>query len=641
MTNYRELYKLLSKQQKILLHTQGLSVLIESGELGDDALDLALFHADKEREDAAKAKEREDAAKERKDAMAHAEKMAALEVEKLKAAPEVKVAELELKKRVREIGDAATASRTALTYTELHGAATHEEWDLHFDAVPRDCADYVAAPEADVQVESIDLLTAIGGSCNLNCHDTHKGGVKGLHKPDAVFTHKECKFYTVSAPAVAFLAEFKPRKVIENDKAHVFPSSESGQVLDKLNRLRKVRKWGSLYGVLSNGHHYQLFMLKDSGAFASSNMFTFHDIGPLKAVMTMAEQSIRQEFWFAEHLAKEAQFAGMSVRALLGAGAHCRAWEVGGDDNASSVAVVVAQGEGVDHLLRNYGVFSDLATKRVLNQYEGPLYEPLHCWRDPDSTKAVAAFAQVGETWSASLYRAQQLTCQDVIDIADQIQFFHKCGYIHCDVALRNFVRYEATDGTFRSVLIDAGAAVKKTAAQKKWRGGTMNNASVEWLTKNRASVEAQLFDCVTVPTAVDELWSFAFAVMDLAFVRPFDSKQLIEFREEQMATFSSLGELVKKLDYGGVATAVAKLVCLPKASSAQPPSSSPEHLRTKLPLTPPPSVPSTPPATPLQPRQQQPSSPYTPAAPAAQQRHTTTTMSPYRNRLRQRGVNK
>jgi hypothetical protein len=566
MTNRGELYKLLSDQQNLLLFKQGLSALIETGELGGDALRQALLLADLEREYAAKANEREYAAKanEREDAAtakereyaakakewAHLEKMATLEVEKLK----------------RENRDAASASHTALTYTELHKAATHEHWNLQFDAVPHYCAKYEAAPEADVQGESITQLTAIGGSCSLNCHDTHNDGVKGLHKPDAVFTHKECKFYAVSAAAVAFVAEFKPRRVIANDKAHVFPSSELGQVLDKLNRLRKVRKWGSLYGVLSNGHHYQLFMLKDSGAFASSDMFTFHDIGPLKAVMTMAEQSIRQEFWFAEHLSKEAQFAGMSVRSLLGAGAHCRAWEVGRDDNASSVAVVVAQDEGVDHLLRNYRVFSDLATKRELNQYAGPLYEPLHCWRDWASPKAVAAFAQVGETWSASLYRAQQLTCQDVIDIADQIEFFHKCGYIHCDVALRNFVRCEATNGMFRSVLIDAGAAVKKTAAQK-WRGGTMNNASVEWLTKNRVSVEAQRFDCVTVPTEVDELWSFAFAVMDLAFVRPFDSEQLIQFRKEQIATFSSLVELVGRLDYRGVATAVAKLVCLPQVS--------------------------------------------------------------------------
>jgi hypothetical protein len=175
---------------------------------------------------------------------------------------------------------------------------------------------------------------------------------------------------------------------------------------------------------------------------------------------------------------------------------------------------VVAHGDEILHLAHNYNVFCDLASKREEGDKDLPLYTPLRQWTvDGEQKKAVAVFAEVGQTWSPRLFHAGELTRQDVTDIVKQIEFFHKHGYIHCDVALRNLVRYKDASGAYRSVLIDAGAAVKMGG---KWCGGTVNNASVAWLKKNFANFKANLL--VEVPTVVDELWSFVFAMLDLVY---------------------------------------------------------------------------------------------------------------------------
>jgi hypothetical protein len=254
-------------------------------------------------------------------------------------------------------------------------------------------------------------------------------------------------------------------------------------------------------------------------------------------------------------------------------------WECGTDDEKASVAVVVAHGDEILHLAHNYNVFCDLASKREEGDKDLPLYTPLRQWTvDGEQQKAVAVFAEVGQTWSPQLFRAGELTRQDVTDIVKQIEFFHKHGYIHCDVALRNLVRYKDASGAYRSVLIDAGAAVKMGG---KWCGGTVNNASVAWLKKNFANFKASLL--VEVPTVVDELWSFVFAMLDLVYPKR-DRSNLIAAREEQAAfpAVAAIGKLVVDRKYDDVANAVADLLCLTnlKPPSEEQEQNSPEHPR-------------------------------------------------------------
>jgi hypothetical protein len=201
------------------------------------------------------------------------------------------------------------------------------------------------------------------------------------------------------------------------------------------------------------------------------------------AVLAVAAEAIKPDFWFVEKLHEDERFSEMNVCSLLGTGAHCRAWEWC-SEKVDSVAVVVAESKaGVRHLQRCFGVFHDLAHK---DERPKVLYEPLHLWCDDEDSRAVAVFPQVGTCWTREMFQAFELTRQDLFDVVDQIAHFHKHGYIHCDVALRNIVRYRDAGGDFHSVLIDAGTAVK---AGEKWCGGTMSNAAVKWLESNLANI--------------------------------------------------------------------------------------------------------------------------------------------------------
>jgi hypothetical protein len=411
------------------------------------------------------------------------------------------------------------SSSNALTPTEFYelNKPTHWQVQAKREEFVGAHKSYTTAYESAVQTEMIAALKEIASSCGLECFDAHARGVSGLHKPDAVFT--PLHFFVASAAAVAFLAEFKARSSIADDgQLFAFTSSLQGQVMDKLSRLRVVRPGEDLFATLSNGYHYQLFKLDAQGGVHASDVFLFSDVGALKAVMRLAAASMAPKFWFQSLLQKEDLFKHMSVRSLLGAGAQCRAWEFG-DESLQSVAVVVAETAGAcRHLMQSYRVFADLAGKISEMPKPPPLYTPLFRWSAYDCQKAVCVFAQAGTRWSSDMYRANLLTRQDVHDIVDQIKLFHDHGYIHCDVALRNCVQYEDNDnGTFRSVLIDAGAAVKEG---ERWCGGTVNNAAISWLEANlekAVRVEAnKRVDDIAVPTKKEELWSFVFAEMDL-----------------------------------------------------------------------------------------------------------------------------
>jgi hypothetical protein len=479
----------------------------------------------------------------------------------------------------------------SLSHSELYDKVKPAEWVIEANQVEHRRRHYNAADEATVQNEMMQILENIARECGLNCDDTHDIVVHGLHKPDALITAST--FHTVCPLDVALIVELKARTQLKRDKVpfFTFPNDHSGQVIDKLLRLRQVRTYGTLFGMLSNGYHYQLFKLyfnNSTDTCYKTKVYTLKDVGPLMSVLTTAAAEIKPLFWFVEELHKDKRFSGMSVRQLLGAGAHCRAWEFG-NVKYESVAVVVAESKsGVRHLQRCVGVFRDLARK---GERPKVLYEPLHLWCDEEDSRAVAVFPQVGTCWTREMFQAFELTRQDLIDVVDQIKHFHDNGYIHCDVAARNIVRYQDAGGDFHSVLIDAGTAVK---AGEKWCGGTMSNAAVTWLQPNLPNINVAAltaYGVVTVPTKQEELWSFVFAVMDLCFSRPdVDLRSLVEFRKEQLKlpAVAAIGELVDKLDYRGVAKAVGDLVAIVPHGTKQWSSSkdkiSPEHYRSGSP---------------------------------------------------------
>jgi chemotaxis protein histidine kinase CheA len=486
-------------------------------------------------------------------------------------------------------GDNSLVSTPSEIYKATNGSRV--AWSLMYEReAQRDCT-YNTASEETVQTEMIKALEKIAESCGLKCHDTHTCGVRKLHKPDAVFTLGASSEHMISARVVVFMAEFTARAERKDGavRTFTFPPDEMGQVVDKLLRLRNVRDYDDLFAMLSNGFHYQLFKLDGAGVLHETRVHTLHDVGPLKAAMALAKGSLEDKFWFVEILQKNGDFRGMGAQAMLGAGAHCRAWKCANSER--SIAVVVAEtADTSDHLLHNYRVFEALAASREDDNVL--LYTPLWKWMSYDGSKALAVFAQAGERWTASMFREMKLTRQDVLDIADQIEHFHRNGYIHCDIALRNFVRYQAPDGEFHSVLIDAGAAVNVKRGEK-WRGGTVNNASIAWLMANLDKVEASDHANVTVPSKEDELWSFVLAVMDMCFPTPSDRREIIECRKQRIGigALAAIPTLLRgEIKYTEVANAVADMLLLPKHEKAKLSSSkgSPEHPSTLQATTPP-----------------------------------------------------
>jgi hypothetical protein len=242
--------------------------------LSDEALEVALIELTEEREK----KEEKESKQEEKESkqMAHEKEMKQLDI--ILKQLDVEAAKIKLQSDARS----ASASASAIAYltAEVASKTKIAEWQFSYDRQLRECPAYADAPESTVQTEMIKWLTKFSLPLGLKCHDTHSSGVHGLNRPDAVFTLAAANLVT-GAPAVAFMAEFKARSATAAE-LHEFPPHEVGQVLDKLSRLRAVRQTGALYAMLSNGHHYQLFMMAvaraTSEAFHKSIVYTFGDV---------------------------------------------------------------------------------------------------------------------------------------------------------------------------------------------------------------------------------------------------------------------------------------------------------------------------------------------------------------------------
>jgi hypothetical protein len=515
----------------------------------------------RERADAKEAQERADA----KEANVREDKLA-YQAREERLAKEAHEREIELTKLKSGAKAKSTSKSTSIASTpsEVYNSTHFQKWEIPFASVVHACKDYVAAPETDVRSQMITFLKPIATSVLLQCHDKHATTVPGLHKPDAVLTRSGLRSF--GAPAVAFLAEFKARNVVVGDGVAVFtfPSEEKGKVIDKLSRLRAARPGADLHGMLSNGYHYQLFKFDDNDAFHESNVFTLHDVGPLKTVLKLAADSMAKTLFFVQVLQQTDMFKSMDVRSLLGFGRHCPMWEFGNDGR--QVAVVVAETpQETGHLLHGFNVFLELSNKAQAADRTDPLYSPLFVWSEVDKSKAFAVFDEVGERWTKKMFDENKLTVRDFSDVLGQIEFFHKCGFIHADVASRNFVQV-TKNGVLRSILIDASSAVR--IGTSAWLGGTVVNGALSWLASNLEHINEKRYSEVVPPSKQDELWSFVFAVIDLCFPNMPEGGDILEFRKSQVKRLplSKISALIDNLQYDQLAAAVADLVCAPLA---------------------------------------------------------------------------
>jgi hypothetical protein len=418
------------------------------------------------------------------------------------------------------------------------------------DTVALSCA--AACPSASraaVQAEMVALLGPVGKVCGLTIADTHVAGVAGLHKPDLVFS----LLPFVTALAVGVVVELKARRALGDAAVFGgFSQDHVGQLIDKLSRLRRVRATAVLYGICSNGFHVQYFMLSGQELF-KSDVFTLADRGMLKHVLCAARDSLVGDFQFLDVVAKQLPPTEWQIKSLLGAGSRCRAWEMGRGD-VSITLVVADTDEGRAHLRHNYDVFSELHGEKASAQLDVLLYRPM--WIESSQRTTVAAFEQCGVRWSQSMMHL--LTRGDVDDIIAQLAFMHRCGFIHGDVATRNFVRF-TVDGVARSVLIDAGSATKSGDA---WRGGTVFNASVAWLESNLHHIRNHQRSQVQPGTVQDDLWAFVFALCDMRTVDRLQWGDVLAYRRAfvQSRHIAEIGEHVEKCDYALVARKVSDL---------------------------------------------------------------------------------
>jgi hypothetical protein len=413
---------------------------------------------------------------------------------------------------------------------------------------------YTTAVEATVQAEMVALLGPVGEECGLKMADTHAAGVPGLHKPDLVFSLLSFVLNVLTALAVGVVVELKARRALGDAAVFGgFTQDHVGQLIDKLARLRRVRATAVLYGICSNGFHVQYFMLSGQELF-KSDVCTLADRGMLKHVLCAARDSLVGDFQFLNLVAKRLPPTGWQIKSLLGAGSHCRAWEMG-QGNLSLTLVVAETDEGRAHLRHNYDVFTELREKASA-QLDVLLYTPM--WIESSQRTTVAAFQQCGVRWSQSMMHL--LTRGDVADIIAQLEFMHRCGFIHGDVATRNFVRF-TVDGVARSVLIDAGSATKSGDA---WRGGTVFNASVAWLESNLHRIEAHEKWLVQPGTVQDDLWAFVFALCDMRSVHWLQRDHLIDHRQQLVTNRHIIGKHVAECEYALVARKVSDLLFLP-----------------------------------------------------------------------------
>jgi hypothetical protein len=493
------------------------------------------------------------AAAERADARAAAERAERAEDRAAAEAAEKRKHELEAKKIVASRNDVSFAG--SCTTSELAEKTPCAKWEHLQSTSDRVALSYTDATEATVQAEMVALLGPVGEECGLKMADTHLAGVPGLHKPDLVFSLLSFVLNVLTALAVGVVVELKARRPL-NDAAVFggFTQDHVGQLIDKLARLRRVRVTAVLYGICSNGFHVQYFMLSGQGLF-KSDVCTLADRGMLKHVLCAARDSLVGDFQFLNLVAKQLPPTEWQIKSLLGAGSHCRAWEMG-QGNLSLTLVVAETDEGRAHLRHNYDVFTELREKASA-QLDVLLYTPM--WIESSQRTTVAAFQQCGVRWSQSMMHL--LTRGDVDDIIAQLEFMHRCGFIHGDVATRNFVRF-TVDGVARSVLIDAGSATKSGDA---WRGGTVFNASVAWLESNLHRIEDQRSQ-VQPGTVQDDLWAFVFALCDMRSVHWLQRDHLIAHRQQLVTNrhIAEIGEHVEKCEYALVARKVSDLLFLP-----------------------------------------------------------------------------
>jgi hypothetical protein len=535
-------------------------------ERAEAAAERADARAAAERADARAAAERAEAAAERAEIRAAAEreaKRAEAAAERAERAEDRAAAEAAEKRKHELEAKKIGASRNDVSFagscttSELAEKTPCAKWEHLQSTSDRVALSYTDAVEATVQAEMVALLGPIGEECGLKMADTHSAGVPGLHKPDLVFSLLSFVLNVLTALAVGVVVELKARRPL-NDAAVFggFTQDHVGQLIDKLARLRRVRATAVLYGICSNGFHVQYFMLSGQELF-KSDVCTLADRGMLKHVLCAARDSLVGDFQFLNLVAKRLPPTEWQIKSLLGAGSHCRAWELG-QGNLSLTLVVAETDEGRAHLRYNYDVFSELHGEKASAQLDVLLYTPM--WIESSQRTTVAAFQQCGVRWSQSMMHL--LTRGDVADIIAQLEFMHRCGFIHGDVATRNFVRF-TVDGVARSVLIDAGSATKSGDA---WRGGTVFNASVAWLEGNLHRIEAHEKWLVQPGTVQDDLWAFVFALCDMRSVHWLQRDHLIDHRQQLVTNrhIAEIGRHVEKCEYALVARKVSDLLFLP-----------------------------------------------------------------------------
>jgi hypothetical protein len=511
----------------------------------EEALDLA--EAAAERAERAEAAERAERERERAERAEAAERAERAEVR----AYELKKLELHTK-NIAVPSQVDVSEAGSCTTSELAAKTQLSTWDLPSTTDTVVNLRYAVADEAAVQAQMAALLGPIGKECGLMMADTHVAGVPGLHKPDLVFSLLPFVLNVLTALAVGVVVELKARRALSDAALFGgFTQDHVGQLIDKLVRLRRVRKMAVLYGICSNGFHVQYFMMSGQQLF-KSDVFTLADRGMLKSVLRAAHASLVSDFQFLDLIAEQLPPAEWQIKSLLGAGSHCRAWEVGKGDE--SITLVVAETEeGRAHLRHNYDVFAELHLKNAPAQLD-VLYKPF--WINSSQHTTVAAFQQCGVRWSQSMMHL--LTRRDVDDIVAQLAFMHQCGFIHGDVATRNFVRF-SVDGVPRSVLIDAGSATKSGDA---WRGGTVFNASIAWLEGNLHHISNHQRSQVQPGTPKDDLWAFVFALCDMRTVDRLQWGDVLAYRRAfvQSPHVAEIGMHVEKLEYAVVTRKVSDL---------------------------------------------------------------------------------
>jgi hypothetical protein len=531
----------------------------------------------------------------------------------------------------------AIGGERSVSHSELYTSKqkANSNWNVAYSSEVRDVSPYATAPEDRVQKEMMDLLPTVNGS--LAFVDTHATDVAGLGKVDIIgMPTTVAKISTASAHTAAIVVELKRRDQLADPRQFSFPSSDKGQVLDRLARMRSVRPNGPLYGMLSNGYHVAYLKLEED-VLHETTVHTLAEVGLLKAVLQLAHNDlVGGDLAFFKQLPDV--YRNLRVASRLGAGSQCEVWELADGKTNAAFAVVVAKNElAVKHLHHSVTVLRELKlaadgtassdgkekletkadehdddsapltkgakkTKTLIAAaaaapavpstptapsptVPGPgspaahLYTLIYFARSPLNS-GIAIFREVGARWTPET----KLARRDLSDIAAQLEFIHGAGYVHCDVANRNMVQYVEDDGSLRSVLIDFGAAIKRSDA--KSLGGTVYNAPIEWLERNWPIVSGvdacDKIDQLTPMKPADDLACFAWAVIDLR-VAKVELSDVIAHRQKLMCNpvVADIFKAVEELRYAEVAAKLADALFLLEEPAAQRSKSSPTGIRS------------------------------------------------------------